>query len=70
VEGEPFYRVPKSGPYFGDEAPADTFAATGAFGQLIVVVPEYDLVMVHTGVDDFYDYRDAVNLLCKAVTVK
>jgi CubicO group peptidase (beta-lactamase class C family) len=70
IEGMPPYRVPMNGRFFGESAPADTFAASGTFGQLIVVIPEYELVMVHTGASDFYDYRDAVNLLCDSVIVK
>jgi CubicO group peptidase (beta-lactamase class C family) len=70
MEGEPPTHLPKKGYFFGYKAPHDpypAYAAMGAFGQMIAVVPGLDLVMVRTGGSELYDCRDVFDLLCGSV---
>jgi len=67
MEGQPTHLPLIGGHYFSDVAPADTYAALGFLGQLIVVIPELDLVLVRTGISESYDYRELFPLICRTV---
>jgi len=67
MEGQLTLHIPKTGYFFGDVAPPDSYAALGAFGQMIAVIPELDLVMVRNGGSELYDFKQVFTLLYKTV---
>jgi CubicO group peptidase (beta-lactamase class C family) len=68
MEGVPTSPFPRTGYWFGDVAPPDSYAAMGAFGQMIAVIPELELVMVRTGKSELYDPQKVFTLLYETVT--
>ena len=67
MEGQINTGLPKVGYFFGYGVPPDSYAAEGAFGQMIAVIPELDLVMVRNGGSEDYTERDIFPLLCDTV---
>jgi len=66
-EGQPIYTWPKGGYFFGDDAGPDAYGALGFMGQLVLVIPSKELVMVRNGSTEGYSYQEIFTLLARAV---
>ena len=69
-DGESDFHRPKGSGYYFGEAYPELFSALGSLGQMVLVIPELELVMVRTGLSNYFDYATAVGLLCRSVLEK